>query len=86
MGISKTIVTCFLLVLFTVLLSNQNILVSGEKTSFDHCDTLCTDYYGWHECLTDCTIEGYVSGLCASPSPNQPKRCCCQKHPLIIGD
>ncbi|EFH55142.1 hypothetical protein ARALYDRAFT_901238 [Arabidopsis lyrata subsp. lyrata] len=81
MGITKTIVPCFLVIIFLVSLCNHNVLVLGEvmeKISYDHCDTLCTPYYGWHECLTDCNNEGWATGICASRSPKEPKRCCCQ--------
>ena len=54
-------------------------VIELEKFSYDHCRSLCTDYYGWHECLLDCIHFGYHgAGECASPSPNVPKRCCCQ--------
>ncbi|KAG2316201.1 hypothetical protein Bca52824_019323 [Brassica carinata] len=47
-----------------------------EKFSYDHCHTLCTDYYGWHECLLDCITYGYHgAGQCASLSPKQFESC-----------
>ena len=53
--------------------------VEIQKFSYDHCITLCTDTYAWYECQHDCSIFGYKGlGECASPSPKEPKRCCCQ--------
>ncbi|CAN6901620.1 unnamed protein product [Brassica oleracea] len=88
MGTTKTLMTCLLAVILAASLSNQNVLVSGRSTiansveiafSYDHCITLCTDTYAWYECQHDCSIFGYKGlGECASPSPKEPKRCCCQ--------
>lgn len=53
-----------------------------EKIKYDHCTLLCTDHYQWHECWFDCFRKGFQGqGLCASPSPNVPKKCCCQTEP-----
>ncbi|EOA31943.1 hypothetical protein CARUB_v10015183mg [Capsella rubella] len=53
---------------------------SKRKFSFDNCSTLCTPKYGWFECMTDCYLADFNNGGdCASPSPKEPKRCCCQK-------
>ncbi|CAH2038396.1 unnamed protein product [Thlaspi arvense] len=82
MGITKALMTCLLVVVLTVSLFNHNVLTSGaeiEKISFDHCNNLCTDTYGWFECQNDCGEAGYAGwGECASRSPKEPKRCCCQ--------
>ncbi|KAL0697555.1 hypothetical protein Bca4012_053677 [Brassica carinata] len=82
MGTTKPLMTCLLAIILATSLSNQDVLVSGveiQKFSYDHCITLCTDTYAWYECQHDCSIFGYKGlGECASPSPKEPKRCCCQ--------
>ncbi|CAH2048240.1 unnamed protein product [Thlaspi arvense] len=65
-----------------VSLSNYDVLASGaetEKFSFDNCSTVCSDYYGWHECFTDCQMAKFGGGgECRSRSPKEPEKCCCQ--------
>ncbi|KAL0797607.1 hypothetical protein Bca101_052781 [Brassica carinata] len=80
MGTTKPLMTCLLAIILATSLSNQDVLVSEiQKFSYDHCITLCTDTYAWYECQHDCSIFGYKGlGECASPSPKEPKRCCCQ--------
>ncbi|KAF8082661.1 hypothetical protein N665_0813s0003 [Sinapis alba] len=83
MGITKTWVAFFVLLVLVIFLSNHNVLSSElEKIKYDHCTLLCTDHYQWHECWFDCFRKGFQGqGLCASPSPNVPKKCCCQTEP-----
>ncbi|CAF1705649.1 unnamed protein product [Brassica oleracea var. botrytis] len=80
MGVTKTQLAFLVLVVFVTFLSNHNVLAAElEKFSYDHCRVLCSDTYAWHECWTDCITAGYHgAGECASPSPNVPKKCCCQ--------
>ncbi|KAL0746683.1 hypothetical protein YC2023_113388 [Brassica napus] len=84
MGTTKTLTKCLFVVMLAVSLSNHNVLTSGaeiQKFSYDHCDTLCSDSYGWFECQHDCFAAGYSGfGSCASRSPEEPKRCCCQNR------
>ncbi|KAL0718117.1 hypothetical protein Bca4012_067439 [Brassica carinata] len=83
MGITKTLITCLFVVMLAVSLFNHNVLTSGAEIqiSYDHCDTLCSDSYGWFECQHDCFADGYSGfGICASRSPKEPKRCCCQNR------
>ncbi|CAL9230866.1 unnamed protein product [Arabidopsis halleri] len=81
MGITKNLVIFFHIVILAVLLSNQIILASGadiKKFSYDHCYHLCEDGgYGSRECFVDCTLKGFPKGDCASPTPKDPYRCCC---------
>ncbi|CAG7899997.1 unnamed protein product [Brassica rapa] len=81
MGTTKTLMTCLLAVILAASLSNQNVLVSGRSTIANYVEiaTALTDTYAWYECQHDCSIFGYKGlGECASPSPKEPKRCCCQ--------
>ncbi|EOA31850.1 hypothetical protein CARUB_v10015077mg [Capsella rubella] len=80
----KIAVTCILVIVFTISLYDRNVLASGAevvegKISYAHCHPLCTDYYGWFQCLTDCLNSGFAKGgECVSPSPKDPKKCCCK--------
>ncbi|KAL0717695.1 hypothetical protein Bca4012_067017 [Brassica carinata] len=82
MGVTKTQLAFLVLVVFVTFLSNHNVsaaVTELEKFSYDHCSVLCSNTYGWHECWSDCGTLGYRgAGECASPSPNVPKKCCCQ--------
>ncbi|KAL0717694.1 hypothetical protein Bca4012_067016 [Brassica carinata] len=83
MGVTKTQLAFLVLVVFVTFLSNHNVSAAElEKISYDHCSTLCSDHYAWHECWFDCLRKGFEgAGVCASPSPNVPKKCCCQTQP-----
>ncbi|KAF8099385.1 hypothetical protein N665_0245s0062 [Sinapis alba] len=83
MDITKALVKCFFVVILAVSLSKHNVLTSGveiQKFSYDHCtSTLCSNSYAWFQCRRDCFAAGYTGrGDCASRSPKEPKRCCCQ--------
>ncbi|CAH8361540.1 unnamed protein product [Eruca vesicaria subsp. sativa] len=80
MGVTRAQLAFLVLVVFVTFFSSQN--VSGaemeKKFSYDHCTIFCSADYEWHECWVDCLNRGYHNGDCASPSPNVPKKCCCQ--------
>ncbi|EOA31918.1 hypothetical protein CARUB_v10015157mg [Capsella rubella] len=80
MGITKTLVTCFLVIILAVSMSNHNVLVSGkENFSFDNCSTHCSEFYGRDECMRDCIKAGFKKGGdCGSPCIPCPVSCCCQ--------
>ncbi|KAG7582248.1 hypothetical protein ISN44_As08g018560 [Arabidopsis suecica] len=81
MGSTKALETCLLVIIFAVMLFNYNVLtLEIKKVSYDNCRHLCSDRYGWFECMNDCEAAGYINGgQCASPSPKDPLKCCCQK-------
>ncbi|XP_019092520.1 PREDICTED: defensin-like protein 46 [Camelina sativa] len=74
---TKTLVTCFLVIILAVSLSNNDVLASGIKNfSIDHCDTRC---YGGDECMNYCIKAGFRSGQCGSLCIPCSFKCCCQK-------
>ncbi|XP_023637687.1 defensin-like protein 49 [Capsella rubella] len=81
MGIAKTSVIFFHLVILAVSLSDHTVTASGaqmNKISYDHCITMCVEYkYGSRECFVDCTIQGYRMGSCVNQKPQDPIQCCC---------
>ncbi|CAH2038345.1 unnamed protein product [Thlaspi arvense] len=82
MVIKKTSIF-FLIVILTILLSNSNILASGveiNNVKYTCGKMLCTDRYTLYMCMTDCGGKGFAMGACLSPTPNAPKRCCCNPY------
>ncbi|XP_010424179.1 PREDICTED: putative defensin-like protein 48 [Camelina sativa] len=81
MGITKTLVIFFHIVILAVSLSNHVVLTSGakiEKFSYDHCFHLCVEgEYELHECFVDCVQKGFHKADCVSRTPKDPIRCCC---------
>ncbi|CAH8257281.1 unnamed protein product [Arabidopsis lyrata] len=77
---TKTLVTCFLVIILAVSLSNHNVLASDaeiEDFSFDNCNTRC---YGSDECNNYCIRAGFKNGgHCGSACIPCPVKCCCQK-------
>ncbi|XP_010465720.1 PREDICTED: defensin-like protein 46 [Camelina sativa] len=78
MSSTKTLVTCFLVIILAVSLSSHNVLVSdaGINDFFDHCDTQCEGYV---ECKKYCIKAGFRTGECGSSCILCPVKCCCQK-------
>ncbi|CAL9221136.1 unnamed protein product [Arabidopsis halleri] len=85
MGSTKTLVTCFLVIILAVSLSNHNhdVLASDariEGFSFDNCNNRCSEDYWDDECKNDCLRAGFLKGgQCGSPCIPCPVKCCCQK-------
>ncbi|AED92665.1 Defensin-like protein 49 [Arabidopsis thaliana] len=82
MGITKSLMIFFHIVLLAVSLSNNIILTSGAETtkfSYDHCFHLCVEgEYGSRECFVDCTQKGFWHGVCANKTTaKDPIHCCC---------
>ncbi|AEE75881.1 Defensin-like protein 47 [Arabidopsis thaliana] len=83
MGSTKTLVTCFLVIILAVSLPNNNVLASDariEGFSFDNCNIRCSEDYWNDECNKDCLRAGFQKGgQCGSPCIPCPVKCCCQK-------
>ncbi|XP_023635372.1 defensin-like protein 46 [Capsella rubella] len=78
MGSTKTLVTCFLVIILAISLSKHTVWASAigtKKFSIDHCDTRC---YGGDECKNYCIKAGFKGGECGSLCIPCPFKCCCQ--------
>ncbi|CAL9236676.1 unnamed protein product [Arabidopsis halleri] len=76
MGITKTSVTVFLVIMLAISISYYNVVAESvlEPAKDGACLFLCDNRRDFHACVHDCTLNDiYRGGHCVG----NPARCCC---------
>ncbi|CAN7115982.1 hypothetical protein BRARA_C02173 [Brassica rapa] len=77
MGIGKTSIAIFFVVILTISISNHNVsaVTVIEKATPPPCLFLCNGFpLNNFACWRDCGLKGYYDGRCGG----NPSRCCCR--------
>ncbi|KAL0733065.1 hypothetical protein Bca4012_009275 [Brassica carinata] len=81
MGITKTSMTMFFVLILLISFCNYNILARPEiKQKSYQCIVPCTALYGNRECNIYCTSHNYRGGQCDATGGGKLPQCCCYNN------